>query len=98
SNAWNWTPPAPGRHSLAPGDLSIIASERMLKEQQMRWTPRDAPPPAPGPHPRPQRPAAGELPPLVPRLHQVPPPAALTAWPPPLCPAFFPTTAVAYLP
>jgi hypothetical protein len=47
--------------------VNQVISKRMVKKQQMRWTPPRRPSAAAGPHPRPQRRSRRRLPPLVPQ-------------------------------
>jgi hypothetical protein len=47
--------------------VNQVIAKRMVKKQQMRWTPRGAHLLLQVPHPSPQRPARQRLPPLVPR-------------------------------
>jgi hypothetical protein len=55
--------------SLAESAVNQVVSKRMVKKQQMRWTPRASAPPAPDPYPGAQRRARRRLPSVVPRLH-----------------------------
>jgi hypothetical protein len=49
--------------------VTQVISKRMVKKQQMRWTPRGAHLLLPGPHPSPQEHPHRRLPALVPQLH-----------------------------
>jgi hypothetical protein len=55
--------------------VNQVIAKRMVKKQQMRWTPRGAHlllQVRTGPHPNPQRRPRRRLPPLVPRVHPLP--------------------------
>ena len=49
--------------------VNQVISKRMVKEQQMRWSPTRCAPPTPDPHPSPQRRSRAHLPTLVSRTH-----------------------------
>jgi hypothetical protein len=61
--------------SFVESAVNQVISKRMVKKQQMRWSPPGRAPTAPDPHPGTQRHPGRRLPALVPRLQPHPPPA-----------------------